>query len=69
MSRYNNRIVVKVGTSTLTNELGKCDPRALERLVRVLSNIHNMGNEVILVTSGAIAVGANKLGMKSRPTR
>ena len=68
MSLYNNRIVVKVGTSTLTNELGKCDLRALERLVRVLSDIHNMGNEVILVTSGAIAVGANKLGMKSRPT-
>lgn len=67
MNLYNNRIVVKVGTSTITNELGKCDLRAVERLVRVLSGIQNMGNEVILVTSGAIAVGSNKLGMKSRP--
>ena len=67
MNLYNNRIVVKVGTSTITNELGKCDLRAVERLARVLSDIHNMGNEVILVTSGAIAIGSNKLGMKSRP--
>ena len=67
MSLYNNRIVVKVGTSTITNELGKCDLRAVERLARVLSDIQNMGNEVILVTSGAIAIGSNKLGMKSRP--
>ena len=67
MNFYNNRIVIKVGTSTITNDLGKCDLRAVERLARVLSDIQNMGNEVILVTSGAIAIGSNKLGMKSRP--
>lgn len=67
MGQYQNRIVVKVGTSTLTNEVGKTDLRALDRLVCVLSDIHNMGCEVILVSSGAIAVGANKLNLKTRP--
>lgn len=62
-----NRIVVKVGTSTLTNDLGKSDLRAFDRIACVLSDIQNMGYEVILVSSGAIAVGANKLNMKERP--
>jgi len=64
---YQNRIVVKVGTSTLTNELGKSDLRSFDRLACVLSDIQNMGYEVILVSSGAIAVGTNKLGWKTRP--
>lgn len=68
MGLYHNRIVVKVGTSTLTNEIGKSDLRAFDRLACVLSDIHNMGYEVILVSSGAIAVGTNKLNMKTRPT-
>ena len=68
MGLYQNRIVVKVGTSTLTNGVGKSDLQAIDRLVRVLSDIHNMGYEVILVSSGAIAVGTNKLNMKARPT-
>ncbi len=68
MGLYHNRIVVKVGTSTLTNEIGKSDLRTLDRLACVLSDIHNMGYEVILVSSGAIAVGTNKLNMKTRPT-
>ena len=59
MALYNNRIVVKVGTSTLTNDSGKSDLRA--------TDIQNMGYEVILVSSGAIAVGRNKLNMQSRP--
>ncbi len=62
------RIVVKVGTSTLTHEGGKLNFRSFDALARVLSDIHNMGNEVILVSSGAIAVGANKLNMAERPT-
>ena len=65
---YKNRIVVKVGTSTLTNENGKNDLRAFDRLACVLSDVQNLGYEVILVSSGAIAVGANKLNMKSKPT-
>ena len=68
MSLYQNRIVVKVGTSTLTNDLGKSDLRSFDRLSCVLADIQNMGYEVILVSSGAIAVGLHKLKMASRPT-
>lgn len=67
MGLYQNRIVVKVGTSTLTSETGKGDLRSFDRLARVLSDIENKGYEVILVSSGAIAVGANKLNMKEKP--
>jgi len=61
-------IVVKVGTSTLTHEEGRLNFRSFDALARVLSDIHNMGHEIILVSSGAIAVGAGKLQMKERPT-
>lgn len=67
MGLYHNRIVVKVGTSTLTNELGQSDLRAFDRLACVLADIQNMGYEVILVSSGAIAVGSSRLKMKTRP--
>ena len=62
-----DRIVIKVGTSTLTNELGNSNLRTMEKLAMVLSDIQNMGNEVILVSSGAIAVGANKMHLKEKP--
>lgn len=68
MGLYQNRIVVKVGTSTLTNEMGHSDLRSFDRLACTLSDIQNMGYEVILVSSGAIAVGTNKLNMKERPS-
>lgn len=68
MGLYQNRIVVKVGTSTLTNDIGQNDLRSFDRLACVLSDIQNLGYEIILVTSGAIAVGANKLRMETRPT-
>ena len=61
------RIVVKVGTSSLTHEGGSINLRSFDALARVLSDIHNMGCEVVLVSSGAIAVGAGKLKMKERP--
>ena len=67
MGLYQKRIVVKVGTSTLTNENGKTDLRAFDRLALVLSDAQNMGYEVVLVSSGAIAVGANKMNAKERP--
>src|SRR5262245_22083671 len=67
MGLYQNRIVIKVGTSTLTNELGKSDQRSFDRLARVLSDIQNKNYEVILVSSGAIAVGTNKLNMNGHP--
>lgn len=65
---YQNRIVVKVGTSTLTNEMGKSNLRSFDRLACVLADIQNMGYEVILVSSGAIAVGTSKLNMNERPS-
>ncbi len=68
MGLYQNRIVVKVGTSTLTNYIGQNDLRSFDRIACVLADIQNMGYEIILVSSGAIAVGANKLRMKTRPS-
>lgn len=62
-----SRIVVKVGTSTLTRENGKIDLRNMEHLVRVLSDIMANGVEVVLVTSAAITVGYEKMGLPSRP--
>ena len=67
MALYQNRIVVKVGTSALTGELGNTDLRAFDRIACVLSDVQSMGYQIILVSSGAIAMGANKLNMKSRP--
>ena len=67
MGLYQNRIVVKVGTSTLTNELGQSDLRAFDRLACVLADIQNQGYEVILVSSGAIAVGRSKLHLPHKP--
>lgn len=67
MGLNQNRIVVKVGTSTLTNEIGQNDLRSFDRIACVLADIQNKGYEVILVSSGAIAIGSNKLGMKKRP--
>lgn len=61
MRLHYNRIVVKVGTSTLTNEIGQNNLKAFDCIARVLSDIQNLGYEVILVSSGAIAVGLNKL--------
>lgn len=61
------RVVVKVGTSTLTHSNGKVDLRKMEHLVRVLAELMNMGLEVVLVSSGAISVGVGKLNMQDRP--
>jgi glutamate 5-kinase len=62
-----DRIVVKVGSSTLTHDGGKLNLQNFEKLTRVLSDIVNSGVEVILVSSGAIAAGMGKLGLKERP--
>lgn len=67
MKLYQNRIVIKVGTSTLTNELGKNDLQSFDHLACVISDIQNQGYDVILVSSGAIAVGRNKLNLKKHP--
>ena len=62
-----NRIVVKVGTSTLTHTDGHANLRRIDRLCRVLSDVRNMGKSVILVSSGAVGVGMGKLKIGSRP--
>lgn len=67
MDLYKNRIVVKVGTSTMTRENGKNNLRAFDRLACVLADVQNLGYEIILVSSGAIAIGSNKLNMNVHP--
>ena len=62
------RIVVKVGTSTLAHPTGMLNIRHVEHLVKVLSDLKNAGKEIILVSSGSIGVGSGKLGLKQRPS-
>lgn len=61
------RIVVKVGTSTLTHQTGKTNIARIAKLASVLSDLKNEGHEVILVSSGAIGVGTGKLRLSERP--
>lgn len=61
------RIVVKVGTSTLTYSTGRLNIRRVEALCKVLSDLKNAGNEIVLVSSGAIGMGTGKLGFRERP--
>jgi glutamate 5-kinase len=67
--RYKKRIVVKVGTSTLSYSNGRINFQRIERLAYVLSAIRNRNIDVILVSSGAIGVGAGRLGLKERPKK
>lgn len=62
-----NRIVIKVGTSTLTYENGNINLTRIERLTRIISDLMNSGKEIVLVTSGAIGVGSSKLKLKVKP--
>ncbi len=62
-----SRIVVKVGTSSLTHENGSCNLKAFEDLAFALSDIHNNGVEVIMVSSGAIAIGSKKMHLPEIP--
>ncbi|HIY33911.1 MAG TPA: glutamate 5-kinase [Candidatus Eubacterium faecigallinarum] len=69
MAKYEGkkRIVVKVGTSTLTHDTGKTNIARMAKLVSVLSDLKNEGHEVVLVTSGAVGIGAAKLGFSAKP--
>ena len=62
------RIVIKIGTSTLAHTTGRLNIRRVEELVKVMSDLKNCGHEVILVSSGAIGMGAGKLSLKSKPS-
>lgn len=61
------RIVVKVGTSTLTHETGKLNLNRIDKLIREIADLKNQGKEMILVSSGAIAAGLGKLGWDKKP--
>ena len=62
------RIVVKVGTSTLTYQTGKMNLQRMDRLAMVLSDLHNRGKEIVLVSSGAIGIAMGKLGLSEKPS-
>lgn len=61
------RVVVKVGSSTLTHESGMLNIRRVEQLVKVLADIQNSGREIVLVSSGAMAVGVGRIGLPAKP--
>ena len=66
--KYARRIVIKVGTSTLTHKNSwNLNLNRIEHLIREISDLHNAGKEIIFVTSGAIAAGIGKIGLKSKP--
>jgi glutamate 5-kinase len=62
-----NRIVIKVGTSTITYENGRINLKKIDKLARVISDLSNQGKDVVLVTSGAIGVGLGKLNLDKKP--
>ena len=62
------RIVVKIGTSTLAHKTGLLNIHRVEELCKVMSDLKNAGNEVILVSSGAIGMGVGKLSLAKKPT-
>ncbi len=62
------RIVIKIGSSSLTHQkTEKLNLEKLEKLVRIICDLNNQGKEVVLVSSGAIAVGRNRIGLKEKP--
>lgn len=61
------RIVIKLGSSTLTHNTGRLNIRRMENLVKIIADIQNSGKQVTLVSSGSIALGRSKLGMSERP--
>lgn len=65
--KKSKRVVVKVGTSTLTYDNGRLNLRRIEKLCRVLSDLRGSGKDIVLVSSGAIGAGVGRLGLKSGP--
>lgn len=62
------RIVIKVGTSTLTYDTGKMNIKRIDTLARTLSDLHNSGKDIVLVSSGAVGAAMGKLGISERPS-
>ncbi len=65
--KNHKRIIIKVGTTSLTHPNGKLDLKRIDNLAWVLSDLKNQQKDIILVSSGAIAVGADRLSLKKRP--
>ncbi len=61
------RIVIKIGTSTIAHKTGMLNIRYVEHLVKVISDLKNAGNEIAIVSSGAIGMGVGKLMLGKRP--
>ncbi|MGC9341499.1 MAG: glutamate 5-kinase [Bacteroidales bacterium] len=61
------RIVIKIGSSSLTHAGGQLNLLRIEKLARVMTDLHNSGKELVLVSSGAIATGAGKMGIDKKP--
>lgn len=62
------RIVAKIGTSSLTDELGVIDERVIESVCEQIVDVRALGHEVVLVSSGAVSAGVAALGLPARPT-
>lgn len=62
------RVVIKLGTSTLAHKTGRLNIRRVEELCKVISDLKNAGNEIIMVSSGAIGMGVGKLLLTERPS-
>lgn len=67
-NKMGKRVVIKLGTSTLTHKTGRLNIRRVEKLVKIIADIQNAGNQVILVSSGSIGLGMAKLGLLERPS-
>lgn len=62
------RIVIKIGTSTLTHKTGRLNIRRVEELVKTIADLQNSGKEIIIVSSGAVGLGMSKLNLPQKPT-
>ncbi|WP_373899449.1 glutamate 5-kinase [Haloimpatiens sp. FM7315] len=65
--KKSKRIIIKIGTSSITYPTGLLNLNHIEKIVRQIADIHNRGLEIVLVTSGAIGAGMGRLGLKTRP--
>jgi glutamate 5-kinase len=61
------RLVIKIGTSTIVKKSGKINNHYLEKLAKVVSDLHAQGKEVVIVSSGAIGIGASKFNLQQKP--
>ena len=68
MKLENKRVIIKLGTSTLAHPTGLLNIRNIREICRILSDLKHAGNEIILVSSGAIGMGVGKLGLHNKPT-